>query len=56
MAEARGATNKVRKVRAESDVYTAVLGLALLVLLGTVGLVCYCGWQMYGRIFSIHAM
>lgn len=54
MAESR--QNKVRKVRSESDVYTAILGLALLALLGTVGWMCYCGWQMFDRIFTVHAM
>jgi len=48
--------SKVRKVRSENDVYTVLLGLALLTLLGTLGWVCYSGWQMFGRIFTIHTM
>jgi hypothetical protein len=51
MAETRQA--KVRKVRGESDVYTALLGLALLTLLATLGLMCWSGWQMFGRIFTV---
>lgn len=56
MAEARKNAGNVRRVDDSSDVYTAVLGLALLTLLGTIGWVCYSGWQMYGSIFTIVKM
>ena len=44
---------KARKAGATSDTYTAFLGLAILALVGTVGLVCYQAWQMYGAIFRV---
>ncbi len=56
MAEARKKASNVRRSDDSSDVYTAVLGLALLALLGTIGFVCYCGWKIYGRIFTIVEM
>ena len=35
------------------DIYTALLGLAMLILAATVGLVCYLGQQRYESIFGV---
>ena len=37
----------------ESDIYTAMLGLAFLALAATTGVVCYVGYQYYGTIFGL---
>jgi len=41
------------KGQAPSDVFTAMLGLSLLVLLGTVGFVCWQCYTMYGSFWEI---
>jgi len=35
------------------DIYTAMLGLALLVLAAAIGVVCYMGMQNYKTIFTM---
>ena len=37
----------------ESDIYTALLGLALLVVTATVAVVCFYGQSRFGSIFSV---
>ena len=36
-----------------NDVYTVILGLACLVLVGTATVVCVYGHQLYGSIFAL---
>lgn len=42
-----------KKIEASSDVYTAVLALATLAVLATVGYVAFMCWKYYGTMFSI---
>ncbi len=41
-----------RKLRPTNDVYTAILGLAVLALSAAAGVVCYYSWSLYGAIFT----
>ncbi len=42
-----------KKVTASNDVFTALLGMALLILIGTTTFVCVRGQQLWGEIFKI---
>ena len=41
------------KVRATNDIYTALLGLAVLTLLATIAFVCVYSYQRYDAIFTV---
>jgi len=43
------------KPNAPNDIYTVLLGLALLVLVATTALVCYRGWALYESVFKVTA-
>jgi hypothetical protein len=42
-----------KKTSASSDVFTAILGMALLILIATTAFVCVRGQQLWGEIFKI---
>ena len=42
---------KIKANANPNDIYTALLGLALLALSGATGLVCYWSYQFFGRLF-----
>ena len=52
MAERKNNTKGIRIV-GFNDVYTAILGLAFLVLAGTTAVVCVYGQQLYGSFFAL---
>ena len=52
MPESTGTRKKSSKSMT-SDVYTAMLGFALLALLATAGWMCFSAWTMFGTIFTI---
>ena len=43
---------KARKSAAGSDIYTAMLALAMLILAATTGFVAYQAWSVYGSVFT----
>lgn len=45
-------TTKTSKAKAESDIYTALLGLAILALAGAVGYVCFQSMGLFGTLFG----
>ena len=49
MSAAEAATRR-RNQKPSHDIYTALLGLALLALAGTAGFVCYRGWELFAAI------
>ena len=51
-AVSEGKSSK-RKGGGISDIYTALLGLATLVMAATIALTCVYGYQLYGTIFKV---
>ena len=52
-ASSEGKSGKKAVGGDSADIYTAMLGLAFLVLAATVGVVCLLAQQRFGSIFSI---
>ncbi|MCF7958626.1 MAG: hypothetical protein K9M57_09290 [Phycisphaerae bacterium] len=48
MAKKADNTKKKRIPTSESDVFTALLGLAFITLVGTIGYVCWSSMQVFG--------
>ena len=53
MSAAESKAGKARGRVPENNVYTAILGLAVLVLAGTIALLCYRSYDMFGSFESI---
>ena len=53
MSAAESKAGKSRVRAPENDVYTALLGLAVLVLAATIALVCYRSYDLFGSIEAI---
>ena len=52
MSAALAKGRRAERVSVPSNIYTALLGLAVLALAGTTAVVCIWAWQMYGAIFT----